>query len=67
MSVYDAVGSITAAANPAAATASNALPPESSMRIPAIDTSGCPPETMPWVPDTTGRVVVQSAAWCSIS
>src|SRR5262252_317404 len=66
-SVYDAVGSITAAANPAAATASNALPPERSMRMPAIDTSGCPPETTPCMPDTTGRVVVQSAAWCSIS
>ena len=39
-SVYDAVGSTTAAAKPAATTASNALPPERSMRIPAIDTSG---------------------------
>jgi hypothetical protein len=39
-SEYDAVGSITAAANPAAAAASNALPPESNMRIPDIETSG---------------------------
>jgi hypothetical protein len=32
------------------------------MRMPAIDTSGWPAATTPWVPDTTGRVVAQSAA-----
>ena len=35
--------------------------------MPAIDTSGCPAATTPWVPETTGRVVAQSAVWCSIS
>ena len=66
-SVYEAVGSTTAAANPAATAASKALPPASSMRMPAIETSGCPDATIPCVPETTGRVVVQSAVWCSIS
>src|SRR5262245_46515635 len=37
------------------------------MRMPAIATSGCPAETTPWVPETTGRVVARSAVWCSIS
>ena len=44
-SVYDAVGSTTAAAKPHATAASNALPPDSSMRIPAMATRGCPADT----------------------
>ena len=34
---YEAIGSVTAAAKPAATIASKALPPDSSIRIPAID------------------------------
>ena len=36
-SEYDAIGSVTAAANPAATRASKALPPPSSMPIPAME------------------------------
>src|SRR5262249_19815460 len=35
--------------------------------MPAMATRGWPPATMPCVPETTGRVVAQSAAWCSSS
>jgi hypothetical protein len=35
--------------------------------MPAIATRGCPAATTPWVPETTGRVVARSAAWCSMS
>ena len=61
-SVYEAVGSTTAAANPAAAAASNALPPARSIRIPAIDTSGWPDAITPCMPETTGRVVATSTS-----
>src|SRR5437762_12471783 len=66
-SVYEAVGSTTAAAKPDATAASKALPPSSSMRMPAIETSGWPAATTPRVPDTTGRMVTCSVVWCSVS
>ena len=50
------MGSTTAAASTEAASASNAFPPDRSIRIPAIDVSAWPLEMTPCVPATTGRV-----------
>ena len=50
-------GSATCRVNPAAAAASNALPPRSSTAMPADDASQCVEATIPKVPDSSGRVV----------
>ncbi len=50
-------GSTTCSTNPAAAPASNALPPSSRIRIADCDASQCVDETIPNVPRKVGRVV----------
>ena len=50
-------GSTTCRTNPAAAAASNALPPRSSTAIPLCDASQCVELTTPNVPFSSGRVV----------
>ena len=50
-------GSTTCRTKPAATAASKALPPRSSMAIPAADASQWVDDTMPNVPRSSGRVV----------
>src|SRR5436190_12901606 len=50
-------GSTTCSANPAAAAASNALPPRSRTAMPAAEASQCVDATIPNVPRSSGRVV----------
>ena len=51
----DMKGSTTFSVEATATAASTALPPSSSMRMPAIDASGCAEVATPVVPMTTGR------------
>ena len=51
----DMKGSTTFRVDATAIAASTALPPASSMRMPAIDASGCADATAPRMPMTTGR------------
>ena len=51
----DMNGSTMLSVEPTATAASTALPPSSSMRVPAIEASGWAEVTAPRVPITTGR------------
>jgi hypothetical protein len=51
----DMKGSTTFRVEATATAASTALPPSSSMRMPAIDASGCAEATAPRAPITGGR------------
>src|SRR3954470_15303568 len=55
-------GSTTCRTNPAATAASKALPPRSSIAMPAAEASQWVEATMPTVPRSSGRVVKRSIA-----
>ena len=53
--MLDMNGSTTLSAEPTATAASTALPPASSVWMPAMEASGCAEATAPRVPMTVGR------------